>query len=225
MLPKPYFQDDAVTIYHGDCREIMPLLGKFDLLLTDPPYGFDYDPNRTRKHTRVVKGMRLEDRGWEQIIGEKEPFDPAPFLLSKKVILFGANHFSDKLPSSKGWLVWDKRDGSPSDNQSDCELAWCNFIGRIRMYSHLWRGIARAGEDNIAISGPKKHPHQKPIELIRWCISLAGDVKTIIDPFAGSGTTGRAAKDMGRKAVLIEIEEEYCEIAARRMAQQVLNFG
>ena len=86
------------------------------------------------------------------------------------------------------------------------------------MFHHLWIGYQRDSETGDKVL----HPTQKPVALMSWCISLAGDVQTILDPFAGSGTTGRAAKDLGRKAVLIEIEERYCEIAARRMGQEVL---
>jgi len=182
----------------------------------------NYDPKRVRRINRQSRGLRLTDRHWHRIEGEDKPFDPSMFLSFSKVILWGANHFADKLPPSKGWLIWDKRDGVASDNQSDCELAWCNFGGKARIHRQLWRGIARAGEENIARSGEKLHPHQKPIALIKWCISLAGEITTILDPFAGSGTTGRAAKDFGKKAVLIECDEHYCEIAARRLQQEVL---
>ena len=94
---------------------------------------------------------------------------------------------------------------------ADAELAWCSWDGNIRSFS-----ISRNPD------GKRQHPTQKPLKLISWCINQAGEQKTILDPFAGSGTTGRAAKDLGRKATLIEREEKYCEIAARRMAQEVL---
>ncbi len=222
---KPYYDHAGITIYHGDCREILPTLPKVDLVLTDPPYGFNYDPNRKRKQTSVQKGLLLRDRNWIQIRGESQPFDPSAYLNYPQVILWGANHYSNLLPSSAGWLIWDKRNGVASDNQSDCEMAWTNFLGSVRLHRQLWRGIAREGEENIAISGEKLHPHQKPIELIRWCLGFAPNAQTILDPFMGSGTTLRAAKDLGRKAIGIEIEERYCEIAANRMAQEVLCFA
>lgn len=221
---KPYFEENGITIYHGDCREILPSLPKVDLVLTDPPYGFNYNPARRRTVINVQKGLRLQDREWTQIHGESQSFDPAPWITFDQVILWGANHYADQLPPSGAWLVWDKRDGVASDNQSDCELAWCSFGGRVRMYRQLWRGIARAGQENIAVSGEKLHPHQKPIALMKWCMSLVPDAQTILDPFTGSGTTLRAAKDLGRRAIGIEIEERYCEIAANRLRQGVLTF-
>ncbi len=191
-------------------------------MLTDPPYGFNYDPNRNRKRTSVQKGLLLRDRNWIQIHGESNPFDPSEWIKYPEVILWGANHYANLLPSSAGWLVWDKRNGVASDNQSDCELAWTNFMGSARLHRQLWRGIAREGEENIAISGEKLHPHQKPIKLLRWCLGFAPQADMILDPFMGSGTTLRAAKDLGRTAIGIEIEEKYCEIAAKRMEQEVL---
>lgn len=215
-LPKPYFQDDAVTIYHGDCREIVPLLGRFDAVITDPPYGIGYV--HSGRGGCAARSTRF---GGVSVRGDNEPFDPRPWLSFPSVILWGANHYADLLPRSSGWLVWDKRGGMASNDQSDCELAWTNVITVARLRTQVWNGMITSGEQR----GLRRvHPTQKPVELMAWCITLAGDVQTILDPFAGSGTTGRAAKDLGRKAVLIELEERYCEIAARRMGQEVLPF-
>jgi DNA modification methylase len=216
---RPYYQDSAVTIYHGDCREIVPTLGRFDLLLTDPPYGIGY----VVKPSIVGKGnRRIMMGGKPAIFGDDEPFDPSFMMDSaKKKITFGANYYSDKLPVSGAWITWDKTGGGrgPDNNFADVELAWSNIGKQPVIFHHLWKGLVRdseAGEKTL-------HATQKPIQLMQWCISLAGDdVVTILDPFAGSGTTGRAAKDLGRKATLIEREEKYCEIAAKRMAQEVL---
>ena len=208
---KPYYQDEYVTIYHGDCREIVPTLGRFDLLLTDPPYGIGKDG---QKRTTGGHGGRksYDFLGWD---AER----PAPWVLlmlldhAGKHIVWGGNYFADVLPASMKWLVWDK---GQRINQSDGELAWTSEQGALRIYTLNRVALMQDGA---------KHPTQKPEELIRWCIQQAGDVQTILDPFAGSGTTGRAAKDLGRKAVLIEREERYCEIAVKRMAQGVLDFG
>jgi len=208
---KPYYQDEYVTIYHGDCREIVPTLGRFDLLLTDPPYGIGKDG---QKRTTGGHGGRksYDFLGWD---AER----PAPWVLlmlldhAGKHIVWGGNYFADVLPASMKWLVWDK---GQRINQSDGELAWTSEQGALRIYTLNRVALMQDGA---------QHPTQKPEELIRWCIQQAGDVQTILDPFAGSGTTGRAAKDLGRKAVLIEREERYCEIAVKRMAQGVLDFG
>ena len=210
----PYYQDTAVTIYHGDCREIVPQLGGFDLLLTDPPYGIGYAHGGGGGFA-----ARSTDFGGVSIHGDSEPFDPAPWLRFQKVILWGANHFASRLPDSPGWLVWDKRDGMRGNDQSDCEIAWSNVYRTARIHRQAWNGMITTGEQR----GKRRvHPTQKSVELMTWCISLAGDVQTILDPFAGSGTTGRAAKDLNKTAVLIEKEERYCEIAASRMSQEVL---
>ena len=191
---KPYYQDDAVTIYHGDCREIVPTLGRFDLLLTDPPYGLAEKSNG---------GSWGNFGAWDA----KAP-DVLPLLAAAtKAIVWGGNYFP--LPLSRCWLVWDKPEKMPS--VADCELAWCS-----------WDANARVFKKSRNPDGKREHPTQKPLELMRWCIGLAGDAQTILDPFFGSGTTGRAAKDLGRKCVGIEREERYCEIAAKRMQQECL---
>ena len=196
---KPYYQDDAVTIYHGDCREIVPQLGRFDLLLTDPPYGL---------------GNRMNGGTW----GGAEKYDKmrewdthAPDLsfllaLDYQSIIWGGNYFA--IPPSRCWLSWSKINVVPT--MASMELAWTNFD----IPAKEWKG-------NVG-NHDHGHPTQKPLALMKWCIGLAGDVQTILDPFAGSGTTGRAAKDLNKTAVLIEIEEKYCEIAAQRMCQEVL---
>jgi DNA modification methylase len=202
---KPYYKDDYVTIYHGDCREIVPTLGRFDLLLTDPPYGIGTWNDRSESdETRFCQA----DFGWDQ-----RPSNETMVLClasARKAIVFGFNHLAEMLGATKGVIVWDKKFNGVHFN--DCELAWTRGINdACRMFR-----FSPASADR------KQHPTEKPLALMNWCIGLAGDVQTILDPFAGSGTTGRAAKDLGRKAVLIEREERYCEIAARRMEQEVL---
>ncbi len=219
---KPYYQDDAVTIYHGDCREIVPTLGRFDLLLTDPPYGIGY----VVKPAVVGKGNRRRLRGGGlPIYGDDKPFDPIEILsVSDAVITWGANYYFKRLPESGSWLVWDKTGGGrgPDNNFADVEIAWSNIGKQPQIFHHLWKGLVRDSEAGETV----KHPTQKPIELMRWCILFAGDTaQTILDPFAGSCTTGRAAKDLGRKCVCIDREERYCEIGAKRMSQEVFNLS
>jgi site-specific DNA-methyltransferase (adenine-specific) len=113
--------------------------------------------------------------------------------------------------------VWDKRDGLTSNDFADCELIYTNLSGVARLFSHRWSGALRDSERGEA----RVHPTQKPLVLMRWLIELTV-AETILDPYMGSGTTLRAAKDLGRKAIGIEIEERYCEIAANRLRQEVL---
>lgn len=215
VLPAPYFQDESCTIYHGDCRELLPLIDPVDLVLTDPPYGV------AERTSRLSNGRSnaTASYDWQPVAGDDEPFDPQPLLQFPRLILFGANHYADRLPPSPTWIVWDKRDGTTSDDNADCELAWANVGGPARLHRHLWRGMIKASERTER----RLHPTQKPVALMAWII--AGWTKpddTVLDPYMGSGTTLRAAKDLGRKAIGIEIEERYCEIAAKRLAQAVL---
>ena len=214
-LPKPYFQDSYVTIYHADCRDILPLFepNSIDLVLTDPPYGISY--RGTSKPQRVPH-RRTTPRQLASsiIIGDDTKFDPTPLLKFPDIIIYGAIHFADVLPISHGWLVWDKLDGVTPSSFSDCDLAWHKQGTRTAMFSYLWRGICQAGEKGLRL-----HPNQKPVALMVWSISKAKVANIILDPYMGSGTTLRAAKDLGRKAIGIEIEERYCEIASKRMSQ------
>lgn len=202
----PYYQDSAVTIYHGDCRQIVPFLGHFDLLLTDPPYGINADRSRNS-----------EQYGWKDYkigIGwDKEK--PNEWVIqmclssSNKAVIWGGNYFS--LPPSSGWLIWDK--GQRKFSLADCEMAWTSEKRACRIFEY---SRIKATLDD------REHPTQKPVELMKWCIIQIGG-ETILDPFAGSGTTGRAAKDLGKKSVLVEREEAYCEIAAKKMSQEILD--
>ena len=207
-LPKPYYDDGmGIVIYHADARDLLPLLPKVDLVLTDPPYGIGY--NHGARRAGVLLGF-----DGQMVLGDSRPFNPQPFLGYQRLILWGANHYASRLPDSRGWLVWDKRVGIAPNDQSDCEMAWTNFLTTARLYSRYWNG-GGIGED-------RWHPTQKPLVLMQWCLGLAPDAVTVLDPFMGSGTTLRAAKDLGRKAIGIEIEERYCEIAAKRLSQEVM---
>ncbi len=208
---KPYYDHAGITIYNGDCREIVPKLGKFDLLLTDPPYGICAD-NRKRILSR---GKLAAPKDYGESNWDSAPPDTETISLCRSKcysqIIWGGNYF--ELPPSKCWLFWDKLNG---DNDfADGELAWTNLDMAVRRKAHLWNGMIRKGAE------ARFHPTQKPVEVISWAITLSGDCETILDPFAGSGTTGRAAKDLGRKCTMIEREEKYCEIGARRMEQEV----
>ena len=131
-------------------------------------------------------------------------------------IVFGGNYY--ELPPSPCWLVWDKDN---SGDFADCELAWTNMATAVRKFKWRWNGMLQ--EKMGQRKEHRQHPTQKPVALLKWCIErLPSSDHTILDPFAGSGTTLRAAKDLGRKAIGIEIEEKYCRIAANRLRQEVL---
>lgn len=211
---KPYFQDGAVAIYHGDNRVIMPQLAPFDLLLTDPPYGIGAD-NRKRILSRknAAAARDYGENNWDDATVDEWVMLLA-LRLGRKQIIWGGNYYD--LPPCKGPLVWDKEN---TGDFADGEIAWNNLGCGVKIKRHLWNGMIRKGGED------RHHPTQKPLEVISWALQLAGDVTTVLDPWAGSGTTGRACKDLGKLCVLIEREERYCEIAAKRMEQEVLSIG
>ena len=204
MSLKPYYEQDGITIFHGDCREILPQLPPVEVVVTDPPYGL---ADRWTGGTWGAADMYADARRWDRDI----PIAAVQALpaLAPKVIIWGGNLYS--LPPSRCWLAWLKSSLMPT--MADFELAWTNLDRPSKSWS----------EDRNP-DGKRQHPTQKPLSLITWCLDFVpGD--TVLDPFAGSGTTLRAAKDLGRRAIGIEIEERYCEIAARRLDQQVLDLG
>ena len=157
------------TLYLADYRDVLPLLGKITAVVADPPYGNDYRQKRSRD--KLVK----PDTTHAPIVGNAEPFDPAPLLtLAPTVVLWGANYYADRLPANGKWLVWDKRENTTPDDGADVELAWTNLRGVSRMHRQLWRGICRRGEENISRGQRKLHPNQKPAALMDWCLQQAG---------------------------------------------------
>ena len=202
MIPKPYYQDEHVTLYCGDCREILPELGTFDLLLTDPPYGLG---NRLQGGTWGGSEKYDVMRTWDQETPSQETMD-AVRCAGQSAIIWGGNYFA--LPPARCVLIWDKSNAVPT--MASAELAWTSLDIPVRTF----RG--QVGKHN---SG---HATEKPVALFCFCLGFVPDAKTILDPFAGSCTTGVAAKLEGRHATLIEISERYCEIGAERLRQGVL---
>ena len=215
-MNEPYYADEFVTLYHGDCREITEWLDA-DVLVTDPPYGIAVKTDWSeRRPTAWAKGDR-------PIAGDEAAFDPEHLLAFRHAVIFGGNHFADRLPASPDWLVWDKRRGgtlTPGWSAPDAELAWSNLGRGCRTFSHLWEGYKRDSE-----VGQHFHPTQKPVALMQWAIGLAKSEGTVADPYAGSGSTLVAAKRLGRRSIGVELDERYCEVAAKRLAQGVLDFG
>jgi site-specific DNA-methyltransferase (adenine-specific) len=216
---KPYYQDASVTIYHGDCRDVLPLVPDSAVCITDPPYGVSLNTAYKSNQRGVLAGAN----DYPPVHGDDQPFNPAHLLRFSGVVLFGANYYADKLPPRGSWLVWDKRDGSGFNDQADAELAWVGGVsGTVpRLFAHRWNGMIKASERDAR----RVHPTQKPVALMSWCLSFFPSATLIVDPYMGSGPTLRAAKDKGLRAVGIEIEERYCEIAARRCSQEVLDLG
>jgi site-specific DNA-methyltransferase (adenine-specific)/modification methylase len=196
------------TLHLGDCREILPTLGKVDAVVTDPPYGLG--ESNQKKHMSRGKLAAPRDYGdysWDEFPADQSVIDTLR-AISKWQIIFGGNYFT--LPPTSCWLVWDKLNGN--NHFADCELAWTNIPKAVRRICFMWNGMLRAE------AGARCHPTQKPIEVMKWCI---GHIPTpnslIIDPFMGSGTTGVACVKLGRKFIGIELEPKYFDIACRRI--------
>lgn len=219
----PYYDQDGIQIFHGDCRNVLPTIAPetVGLVLTDPPYGIGYQKMRgsSTRNSKLLPG--LNGRRFVPIHGDDQPFDPTPLLTFPRVILWGANNFADKLPPSKGWIVWDKRPGLPPICNGDCELAWTNITGAVRRFEHKWDGINRASER----AQKHLHPTQKPVALFIWILSRwSKPSDLILDPYMGSGPVAAACQQLGRRYVGVDLEEAYCEIAVKRLQQSVMQF-
>lgn len=218
---KPYYEHAGITIYHGDCREVLPTLATAELLLTDPPYGigqaagmggggYDGFGKSAKRSPKIYVG------NWD---GERPSEDAflACLAAADKAIVWGGNYFADFLPQSTKWLVWDKQQTMPT--YSDAELAWTNLSGNsVKMFRQCGAGL-------MSVEKARFHPTQKPLALMKWCIGLSGCLCSLVDPFMGSGTSLIAAKALGVLATGIEIDESYCEVAAKRLSQEVMAFA
>ena len=215
-MPEQVVIGDA-TLILGDCLDILPTLPRVDAVISDPPYGIGYAHGGGMRGGEIGNTAAANARGCPPIHGDTQPFDPAPFIaLCPNVLLFGADHFYPRLPDSGRWLAFDKLNGmEPWDSFSDVEFAWHSVDKAARLFSMKWKGLAcdKAGENG----GLRVHTTQKPIRLMRWCIEQAGMPDLILDPFMGSGTTGVACAQLGRKFIGIEIERKYFEVACQRI--------
>lgn len=205
-------------LLQGDCLEILPTLGPVDAVVTDPPYGIGEGASKvaTRQRRAGGKSKALADQ--REYVGGEWDVSPATAehmaaikSVSRHQIIFGGNYFEGLGPTSC-WLVWDKQNG---DNDfADCELAWTNLPKAVRRIYWRWNGMIRKGDD------VRQHPTQKPLGVMEWCINhLPADAQTILDPFAGSGTTGVACARMGRSFIGIERDPDYFQIMCDRIAE------
>jgi DNA modification methylase len=192
---------EGVSLYLGDCREILPTLGRFDAVVTDPPYGIGF----AAQPTMYQRAAGMAAKSWDN----KRPEISAILECAGKVVIWGGNYF--ELPPSRGWLVWTKPDSPPS--MADFEMAWTS----VDMNSKRIEKSMKSGslEKNLY---SRPHPTQKPVDVMRFSIESIGVCKSIIDPFMGSGTTGVAAVKLGRRFTGIEIEPSYFDIACRRIS-------
>ena len=194
------------TLYLGDCMDILPTLGKVDAVVTDPPYGIGEAGGNNKSRGKLAIAKDYGNHRWDD-----KPADEAIALCAEQAgqcIVFGGNYYN--LPPTSCWLVWDKENGAT--DFADCELAWTNLPMAVRRIRYMWHGMLRA-------NGEKRgdHPTQKPIGVMRWCVDFT--TGSVLDPFMGSGTTGVACVQLGRKFIGIEIDEGYFDIACERISR------
>ena len=205
---------EGVVLYLGDCREILPTLGKVDAVVTDPPYGIGKArANPFSRGKLTSRGKPVPIRAWEPAAWDDEPIaaDLLEAIRAKASwqIIFGGNYYA--LPPTSCWLIWDKLN---TGDFADCEMAWTNLPKAIRRLQYLWNGMIRANGEPRG-----DHPTQKPIGVMKWCIQqLSDECRSILDPFMGSGTTGVAAVKLGREFIGIEMDTKYFDIACRRIS-------
>lgn len=183
------------TLYLGDCREILPTLGKVDAVVTDPPYGIGIT-----KSNRLAVSRGMGGKNWDDEAADLSWLKS----FSVPAIIWGGNYFS--LPPTRAVLVWDKNNAGR--DFADVEIAWTNLdmVARRIMYRPM------------NMDGGKEHPTQKPIEVMRWCVGfLPENCDIVLDPYMGSGSTGVAAVKMGHGFIGVEREPSYFDIACRRI--------
>ena len=205
---------DDVTLYLGDCRDILPTLGKVDAVVTDPPYGIGLAGGFSGAGGFSKPIARRSYAGdWDNEPPSAEIFD-AILAASHQAIVWGGNYFTDRLPCGAFWLVWDKQNTMPTF--SDAELAWTNIDKKsVKRLVYQQNGLMSKEKERF-------HPTQKAAEVMRWSIGhLKQPAQTILDPFMGSGTTGVACVQLGRKFIGIELEPRYFDIACRRISDEL----
>ena len=183
----------------GDCLAVMPTLGRFDAVVTDPPYGIGFAAQPTKWQRRAGH----EPRDWDD--ETSEAVERLPSMVAD-CLVWGGNYY--RLPTSRGWLSWYKPDAPPS--MASLELCWTSRNMNARQFS--W-SIGATNAERVG------HPTQKPVALMEWCLGFLPDAKTILDPFMGSGTTLVACQRMGRHGTGIELDKDYWEIACRRVEE------
>ena len=190
----------------GDCLKVMPLLGKFDAVVTDPPYGINENSKKVASRGRLAQPKDYGTFNWDVAPASLDHIKQIKSASSDQII-FGGNYFEGLGPTSC-WLVWDKQN---TGDFADCELAWTSLQKAVRRIYWRWNGMIRKGSD------VRQHPTQKPVGVMEWCLTHIPDAETILDPFMGSGTTGVACVKLGRKFTGIELDPDYFEIACERI--------
>lgn len=192
---------ENVTLYCGDCREVLPTLGGFEAVCTDPPYGIGFAAQPTKWQRRAGQAKEA----WDDSV-----IDDLPSILShgSAQVCWGGNYY--ELAPSRGWLAWVKPDAPPS--MASLELAWTNLNRNARQISF---SIGATNAERVG------HPTQKPLAVMAWTLQQIGDPRSVLDPFMGSGTTGVAAARAGAAFVGVEIEPRYFDFACKRISDEL----
>ena len=210
-------------VLQGDCLGIIQQWPDncVDLVLTDPPYGIKEARRDNASRGKQRGGLNNNALGyardypiekWDDVPPSQKYFT-AIQRVSKEQVIFGANHFSDKLPASSCWIVWDKDNGN--NDFADCELAWCSFKKAVRKFKWKWHGML---QEDMSNKEQRYHRNQKPVALMKWIIErYTKPNDLILDTFVGSGTTCIAAELMGRRYIGIDLSGAYCKIARQRI--------
>ena len=199
-------------VVHGDCADVLPTLPVLDAVVTDPPYGIGEAAGKNKSRSSAAVSRDYGNADWDDEAPSGELIE---LVRSKgiKQVLFGGNYFV--LPPARCWLVWDKLNGS--NDFADCELAWTNLDRAVRRLAYRWHGMIRENNEERG-----QHPTQKPVGVMQWVLGLATDPDDLVlDPFAGSGTTGVACLRLGRRFIGIEKDAKYAAIAQERLAAEV----
>lgn len=210
---QPYFENDLVTLYHGDCLEVTEWL-KADVLVTDPPYGMAYKSGRNKNLKAIYgdKDLNVRDASL-QLWG------------SKPCLMFGT--WKVERPAEvKQLIVWDKRGGAGFSG--DLNMPWADITEEIYVMGTGWLGPRVPAIYSVATlpaANRPDHPTPKPVGLMERLMRHIDSGKVIADPFAGSGATLIAARNLGRKVIGIELDEKYCELIANRLSQDAFDFG
>jgi DNA modification methylase len=209
----------------GDALEVMKSLDpkQIGVVILDPPwkkYSSHHNDNKFGPWSQWRRNDNFKD-----IMNSDVPFDPSPWLAwsdKTKLCFWGANEYLDKLPFWKGWHIWDKTEGTPQIGvYSDCEMCLTNLSKNPKVFSFLWRGLARRGRANISRS-PKLHPNQKPVELAIWQILQCNlDPEQIIfEPYGGSGFASVAAVALGHPYICVELDPFWIPTIEREIKKE-----
>ena len=238
--------DGRATLYRGDCLELLRagVFGKLGAIVSDPPYGIAFKHGGGGNGGSCQTTKTLANTGL--IFGDSAPFDPSPWIESAPlslgerglgkyplVVLFGADHYMQRLPTCGTMLAWDKHLGRAADDSfADCEWAWCGRKTKREVFRWLWKGVVaqkheldmppaaiKGGNGHGAARFARVHVSQKPVELMRWCIEKVRPLPglPVLDPYMGSGSTGIAALSMGHSFIGCEIDPGHFEVACQRI--------